>query len=100
VFHLCARRGSGLVLVTPDVIRNAVVDADRRIQDFRVIQTGAGVIELALDPALATDAASAAAAGLRRALEAAGVGEVAITLKRGWESPMDRKLRRVRRAWN
>ena len=29
---------SGLVMITPDVVRNAVVDADRRIQDFRVVQ--------------------------------------------------------------
>jgi putative adenylate-forming enzyme len=100
VFHMCARSGTGLALVTPDVVRNAVIDADRRIQDFRVIQTGAGAIDLALDAKLAPDAAAAASASLRRALERAGVAEVAITLKSGWESPMDRKLRRVRRAWN
>jgi putative adenylate-forming enzyme len=100
VFHLCARSGAGLVLVTPDVVRNAVVDADRRIQDFRVIQTAAGAIDLVLDTDLAADAAAAASASLRRALEAAGVAEVEITLKSGWESPMDRKLRRVRRAWS
>jgi putative adenylate-forming enzyme len=100
VFHLCARSGAGLVLVTPDVVRNAVVDADRRIQDFRVIQTGAGTIDLALDTQLSPDAAAAAAASLRSALEEAGAAEIEITLKRGWESPMDRKLRRVRRAWN
>jgi putative adenylate-forming enzyme len=100
VFHLGARNGAGLVLVTPDVIRNAVVDADRRIQDFRVIQTGAGAIDLVLDAKLAPDAAAAAAACLRKALEAAGAAEVIITLKGGWGSPMDRKLRRVRRAWD
>jgi len=100
VFHLCDRSGAGLVLVTPDVIRNAVVDADRRIQDFRVIQTGANGIDLALDAKLAPDAAAAAAAALRRALEVAGAADVEITLKSGWEPPMERKLRRVRRAWN
>ncbi|GAB2177050.1 F390 synthetase-related protein [Dongia sp. agr-C8] len=100
VFHLSARGGADLVLVTPDVIRNAVVDADRRIQDFRVIQTGARAVDLVLDRGLAPDAAAAAAASLRTALERAGAAEVDITLKRGWESPMERKLRRVRRAWN
>ena len=98
VFHLCRRSGAGLVLVTPDVVRNAVVDADRRIQDFRVVQTGAGAIDLALDSDLPLEAASAASASLRSALAAAGAAEIEITLKRGWESPMDRKLRRVRRA--
>ena len=100
VFHLRARSGTGLVLVTPDVVRNAVVDADRRIQDFRVIQTGAGAIDLAFDTQLAVEAASAASASLQRALEQAGVGAVDITLKSGWEPPMERKLRRVRRAWD
>lgn len=99
MFHLCTRSGARPILVTPDVVRNAVVDADRRIQDFRVIQTGAGAIDLALEPTLAADAATMAAACLRRALEEAGVADVAITLKSGWESPMDRKLRRVRRDW-
>jgi len=100
LFHLRGRGGGHLVLVTPDVIRNAVVDADRRIQDFRIVQTGAGAIDLALDARLPPDATAAASASLRRALERAGVGEVEIALKSGWESPMERKLRRVRRAWH
>ena len=100
MFHLCAGSSTGLVLVTPDVVRNAVVDADRRIQDFRVIQTGADAIDLALDAGLAPDAAAAASAALGRALKQAGAGKVDITLKRGWDSPMERKLRRVRRAWD
>ncbi|WP_341366059.1 CoF synthetase [Yoonia sp. BS5-3] len=33
-------------LVTPDILRNAVVDADRRITDFRVLQTGAEQVEV------------------------------------------------------
>jgi putative adenylate-forming enzyme len=100
VFHLCAGSGRGLILVTPDVIRNAVVDADRRIQDFRVVQTGADSIDLALDAALAPEAARAAGASLTRALQRAGVAEVGITLKSGWEPSREHKLRRVCRAWN
>jgi putative adenylate-forming enzyme len=100
VFHLCGRSGGKAIMVTPDVVRNAVVDADRRIEDFRVIQTGANTIDLALDPVLAADAALAASASLRTALREAGVVEVVITLKSGWESAMEHKLRRVRRAWN
>jgi phenylacetate-coenzyme A ligase PaaK-like adenylate-forming protein len=99
VFHLCGPGRARLVLVTPDVMRNAVVDADRRIQDFRVIQTGADAVDLVLDAGLAHEAATAAMASLRTALAKAGTGRVDITLKSGWESPMDRKLRRVRRAW-
>lgn len=100
VFHLCGRSGGKAIVVTPDVVRNAVVDADRRIQDFRVVQTGADTIELALDPGLAPDAAWAASASLRTALAQAGAAEVEIELKSGWESPMEHKLRRVQCAWN
>ena len=35
-----------------------------------------------------------------RGLGRVGVAEVDITLKSGWEPPMERKLRRVRRAWD
>jgi putative adenylate-forming enzyme len=98
MLHLCARQGSRLIPVSPDVIRNAVVDADRRIQDFRIVQTGPRAIDLALDAGLAAEAAAAAAASLRNAIEKLGAAEVEITLQRGWASPMDRKLRRVRRA--
>ncbi|WP_203294648.1 F390 synthetase-related protein [Maricaulis parjimensis] len=41
------------VLVTPDIIRNAVVDADARIDDFRVIQRADGQVELSLPRARA-----------------------------------------------
>lgn len=33
-------------MLTPDLLRNAVVDADRRITDFRVIQTAADAVEV------------------------------------------------------
>jgi len=99
VFHLRGTGEGGLVLVTPDVVRNAVVDADRRILDFRVVQTGADEIELCLAADLATDAASAAAASLASALRRAGVADADIRLKFGLDMPLDRKLRRVRRAW-
>ena len=97
VFHLRGEGGSGLVLVTPDVVRNAVVDADRRIQDFRVVQTGAGAIELHLDAELPLEVGASAMASLGAALRKAGAAEVALALKRGLEPSMDRKLRRVQR---
>lgn len=47
VFTL-TRTDRGTVRLSPDVIRNAVVGADRRIQDFRVIQTGPARVLLLL----------------------------------------------------
>ncbi|WP_291844565.1 hypothetical protein [Maricaulis sp.] len=47
VFQL-AGSGSGHVAITPDVIRNAVVDASPHIHDFRVTQTAPDRVELRL----------------------------------------------------
>jgi putative adenylate-forming enzyme len=98
VFQLRGRNG-GLVMVTPDVVRNAVVDADRRILDFRVVQVAADRVELALPSDLPSECAQAAAASLQAALSKAGIGNIAIDLRSGVVAPFDRKLRRVRRDW-
>ena len=60
MFELRDAGGASWRMITPDVLRNAVVDADRRIQDFRVIQTGTSAIDLVLDAKLAPDAAATA----------------------------------------
>ncbi|WP_395645467.1 F390 synthetase-related protein [Terricaulis sp.] len=91
--------GEAPVLVTPDIMRNAVVDADRRIQDFRILQIGADRIALSLAADLPADAAAKAAAALKVAVEKAGAVDVAIELRSGIAVPYDRKLRRVRREW-
>lgn len=91
--------GGWLVLVTPDVMRNAVVDADRRINDFRIVQTGPNRIELALAADLPNDAARNAAAALKAAVEKIVARDVEIGLGTGVSVPYDRKLRRVRREW-
>lgn len=82
-------------IVTPDVLRNAVVDADARIDDFRVVQTGPAVLEVALPAALPRDADGAVAHSLARRLEPFGDPELSISITRGIEAPVDRKLRRV-----
>jgi putative adenylate-forming enzyme len=90
-------------LVTPDVLRNAVVDADPAILDFRVIQTGQSqiVVQLPAGPANGLDGAvgtrvreSLAAALARRNLYAD------IVIRRGIKADYTRKLRRVQRQWS
>jgi len=98
VFELRGADGA-LRMVTPDVLRNAVVDADRRIDDFRIVQTGPDEVELALAPSLPAEAAAAAAANLSAALRRAGAADVRVKSKRGIDVPYDRKLRRVMRVW-
>lgn len=79
-------------MVTPDVLRNAVVDADRMITDFRIIQTGADSIEVQIP--IGCDAEV-----VRKALIAVLARRdmsPAITVEQGVLKPdMSRKLRRV-----
>ena len=43
-------------MVTPDVLRNALVDADPAIQDFRIVQTGPSAISIVLEAGLPVQA--------------------------------------------
>ncbi len=86
----CFVLGPDKVMLTPDVIRNAVVDSDRRITDFRVVQTGDSVVSLQVPVGM--DVASAA---LQKLFQNKGLNitiqpdQTPITLR------TDRKLRRV-----
>lgn len=85
------------VSVTPDVLRNAVLDADARIEDFRLRQTGAERVALTLPMGL-----QAALPGAVAAVQAALVRAGASAYVTGTTGPMPveggRKLRRVERC--
>ncbi|ABI75812.1 conserved hypothetical protein [Hyphomonas neptunium ATCC 15444] len=85
------------VRVTPDVIRNAVLRADRRISDFRVTQIARNkvLLELKVEEADCLDAASASLAAMFKACGA--VPDIA-TGTALLLPPSDHKLRRVRVA--
>ncbi|HBF30967.1 F390 synthetase-related protein [Rhizobium sp.] len=93
VFHLPSQRGN--IIFTPDVLRNAVLKADRRIDDFRLIQIAQEAIELRLKPDLPNDAAIAATLALED-LFAARQASASISVIRA-EMPLDirSKLRRI-----
>jgi phenylacetate-coenzyme A ligase PaaK-like adenylate-forming protein len=97
VFELRAADGS-FRLVTPDILRNAVVDADPRIQDYRILQTGPGTIEVHLPEVLKGAADGAVRDALTKAAGRMGVTPV-VTVRAGIATPYDRKLRRVMRVW-
>ena len=99
VFQLISDDGASLRMITPDVVRNAVVDADRRILDYRIIQTGPDALDLQFDVDLPGEAAEAARRALIAAVVRAGAAPVKVTLTPGLSMPIDRKLRRVRREW-
>jgi putative adenylate-forming enzyme len=59
-FSLATTNGAR-VLVTPDVIRNAIVGTERAVDDFRVFQTAPDSVSLVLTPACAPHLPAAAA---------------------------------------
>ena len=89
-------RAEGAVGVTPDVLRNAVVDAHPAISDFRIVQKADGRVVLALDAALPEEVHRAARASLMRAFARLGVSPEIESLY-GIAPRFDRKLRRVER---
>lgn len=86
------------VMITPDVLRNAVLDAARSIDDFRIQQTGANAVILRLPPHIAEPDAKAAQTALQRLLDHRRTGAT-VRLEQA-PLPLDpsRKLRRVERV--
>ena len=89
---------SGPIAVTPDVIRNAIVRTDPRIEDFRVVQTGEASVSLIL-PAECADLASNAGRALNALFSRLGAQALVTTTSAPLSSPQTRKLRRVVREW-
>ncbi len=89
-------REGGSIAATPDIVRNAVVDAHPAIEDFRVVQKADGRIVLSLPDHLDESVHRAAAEGLKRALRRLGVDPI-VTTASGIAPRLDRKLRRVER---
>jgi putative adenylate-forming enzyme len=90
-FHLPGPAGG--ILVTPDILRNAVLRADPTITDFRIRQTASDHVELVLAPD-ATNSAAAAEA-LAVALKACGADARVSLLQAALPVDFSRKLRRV-----
>lgn len=95
---LLADRSGRVQLVTPDTLRNAVVDADQAIDDFRIIQTDPATIEVLLPEELSETTSGKVCSVLDTALMRRGL-IAKISVKRGIALDFTRKLRRVRREW-
>lgn len=78
-------------VLTPDILRNAIVDSDRRIHDFRLVQTGPDTLELTVAP---PDASANAARALHNLLDRLGVSATIDIVERPLTTSA-RKLRRV-----
>jgi len=87
----------GALRITPDVLRNTVLDADPEIADFRLIQHDADRLTLILPPDLAPEAADRAVAALSHRLRRLlpGPPPRIDLLRQPLLAPADHKLRRV-----
>jgi putative adenylate-forming enzyme len=83
--------------VTPDVLRNAVCDADARIVDFRLVQRSADHIEVALEASQLPEFAPRVGQKLEDLFDAMGLSTITVNFIPLPPVPYDRKLRRVRR---
>ena len=99
VLWLPASAGNGEVPITPDILRNAIVDADRRIDDFRLLQTGADTLELSVLMALPDTAAEAARQAVESTVQRAGGAATAVLMRVPAFPVTARKLRRIERRW-
>ena len=80
------------VLLTPDILRNAVVDADRSVTDFRIIRTGVAEIEVLVNDGTDLDAVICAVQGL---LAQKRVRATVMARHAALQPDPGRKLRRV-----
>ncbi|MBB6486798.1 F390 synthetase-related protein [Rhizobium lusitanum] len=99
IFELPRTPGARSVLVTPDVLRNAILDSDRSITDFRLLQTGPDELQLILPDTVSPSAVIAAEMALARLLQKLGT-QPHISTERRILLPPAVKLRRVERRWH
>jgi putative adenylate-forming enzyme len=98
IFELPRHDGGSMVTVTPDVLRNTILGADRNITDFRLVQVGAAELELLLPKTLPADTLLAAKTGLETLLQGIGASVSISASLRELDLPTV-KLRRVERRW-
>jgi putative adenylate-forming enzyme len=86
----------GPAMVTPDVLRNAAIDSDARIRDYRILQKLDGRVMIELEDGLPDEVHQKVRTSIERALARFGAAPDVATV-RGITPRFDRKLRRVER---
>jgi putative adenylate-forming enzyme len=92
-FHLAGPEGS--VMVTPDILRNAVLDADRRIIDYRLRQVRPDGVELLLPDDLPPGTVEAARSAVMAVITRTGARAEVTLRQEALVADFNRKLRRV-----
>lgn len=98
VFLLPSQNG-GIVELTPDILRNVIVDSDRGIMDFGLVQTGAAALELQLPADCPEPVRQSVRANLMALMARHGVSPDCHVENVDLAIHSNGKLRRIRRAW-
>ena len=85
----------GPLSLTPDLIRNAIVDADRRISDFRAVQVAKDRIKVALPDGMPGEVLAKVEVALNALLTRHGLKATVTTCAIPLSVPTSAKLRRV-----
>lgn len=95
MFTFATKTAGNIVEITPDVLRNVVVDSDRQITDYRLRQTGTSEVELLLPVGAGEMAGRVAQSALKQLFERRGL-EVCVNISfRDLPLETKHKLRRV-----
>lgn len=89
----------GIVELTPDILRNVIIDTDRGIMDFGLVQTGAAALELQLPADCPAPIRHAVWANLATLLARHGISPDCHVESVDLAIHSIGKLRRIRRAW-
>jgi putative adenylate-forming enzyme len=98
-FEMPSKTDAGTMTITPDVLRNTILDADRRIDDFRLRQSGPRQIELVLPHGTPDAARHAARRALRSTMDRLEVDAEIVVKAEALSATSITKLRRVERSW-
>lgn len=89
-----------IAMLTPDIVRNCVIDASPTIRDFRVVQRGPNLIQISLDSGIAKNIENGVLVSFTQMLDKLNIQNIKIDIQYGISAPYDKKLRRVRREWS
>ena len=98
VFQLPDKTGK-LTLVTPDVLRNRLIDVSSQIQDFQIIQTGHSCIKIYLNDDVALLYSNAIKQTFLELFQTLNLAAIDMHVEGGITTTFNQKLRRVRRDW-
>jgi len=99
IFFLKSNDGD-IRLITPDIIRNTLIDCDSSINDFQIIQSDDCTITIHINEDVEMFIDAKIESAFMSLFNAHDLHEIELDIRRGVQISYQNKLRRVRRDWN